>query len=154
MTPEEKLAKLQRDLNELADGLEQLGYTVQKKTGGGFTGIDTGVTGHVRGGQTKYNTGTGYFLGYSGGAFKLSIGDGAAANSLTWDGVTLTVNGSPVTNANTFGDGSDGNVTISSDTSLTTDMYYNNLTINTTFTLNPNGFRIFVKGTLTMGGTG
>ena len=47
-----------------------------------------------------------------------------------------------------FGDGSDGDVTISSDTSLSRDMYYNNLTINPGVTLNPNGYRIFVKGTL------
>jgi hypothetical protein len=49
-----------------------------------------------------------------------------------------------------FGDGSDGNVTISSNTSLTRDMYYDNLTIDGSVTLNPNGYRIFVSGTLTL----
>lgn len=53
-----------------------------------------------------------------------------------------------------FGDGSDGDVTISSDTPLARDMYYNNLTINNGITLNPKGFRIFVKGTLNCIGTG
>lgn len=54
---------------------------------------------------------------------------------------------------NFFGDGSDGNVTISSNTTLTRDMYYNNLTVNTTIVLNTGGFRIFVKDTLTNAGT-
>jgi hypothetical protein len=49
-----------------------------------------------------------------------------------------------------FGDGSDGNVTISSQTTLTRDMYYNNLTIAAGQTLNPGGYRIFVAGTLTL----
>jgi hypothetical protein len=49
-----------------------------------------------------------------------------------------------------FGDGSDGNVEISSDTTLTRDMYYNSLTIDAGVTLNPGGYRIFVAGTLTL----
>jgi len=48
-----------------------------------------------------------------------------------------------------FGDGSDGDVTITAGTTLTRDMYYHNLTINAGQTLNPGGFRIFVSGTLT-----
>ena len=47
----------------------------------------------------------------------------------------------------------DGNVTISGNTSLTQDMYYNDLVVNTGITLNPNGFRIFAK-TITCNGTG
>lgn len=54
-----------------------------------------------------------------------------------------------------FGDGSDGNVTISAGTTtISRDMYYNNLTIETGGTLNPSGYRVFVKGTLTFQGTG
>jgi hypothetical protein len=53
-----------------------------------------------------------------------------------------------------FGDGSDGDVIISSNTSLTRDTFYNNLTINNGITLNPNGYRIFVKDTLSCIGTG
>lgn len=53
-----------------------------------------------------------------------------------------------------FGDGSDGDVTISSNTTLTRDMFYNNLTISDTFALSPNGFRVYVKQTLTLSGTG
>lgn len=55
--------------------------------------------------------------------------------------------------SNYFGDGSDGDIIISSDTNLTRDMYYNNLTINSTKTLNANGYTIFVKNTLTNNGT-
>ena len=56
-------------------------------------------------------------------------------------------------NDDVYGTGLDGNVTISVNTSLSSDMYYNNLTINPGVTLNPNGFRIFVKNTLTVNGT-
>lgn len=51
-----------------------------------------------------------------------------------------------------FGDGSDGDVTIISDTDLTRDMYYNNLTIASTKILSTKGFRIFVLDTLTNSG--
>ena len=53
-----------------------------------------------------------------------------------------------------FGDGNDGDATISSNTSLTTDVFYNNLTVNSGVTLDTNGYRIFVKGILTLTGTG
>lgn len=53
-----------------------------------------------------------------------------------------------------FGNGSDGDVTISVNTSLARDMYYKNLTINNGIVLNPNGYRVFVRGTLTYVGTG
>lgn len=51
-----------------------------------------------------------------------------------------------------FGNGVDGDVTISGDTTLTRDMYYNNLTINSGITLTTDSFRIFVKNTLTNNG--
>jgi len=52
-----------------------------------------------------------------------------------------------------YGTGSDGSVTIAVNTSLTRDYYYQNLTVNNGIVLNPNGFRIFVRGTLTLNGT-
>lgn len=52
-----------------------------------------------------------------------------------------------------FGDGSDGDVTLATNTTLTRDMYYNNLTINSGVTLSTGGYRIFVKNTLTNNGT-
>ena len=48
-------------------------------------------SGFIQGGQTAYNTGSGFFLGYSGGTYKLSIGD-ASGNRLLWDGTNLTLN--------------------------------------------------------------
>jgi len=56
------------------------------------------------------------------------------------------LNGGSITNY--FGNGSDGDVVISAGRSLSRDMFYNNLTINSGITLNPNGYRIWVKGTL------
>lgn len=51
------------------------------------------------------------------------------------------------------GDGSDGDVTISSNTTLTMDMYYNSLTIDSGVTLTTNGYAVFVKNDLTWNGT-
>lgn len=47
--------------------------------------------GKIRGGQTDYNTGNGFFLGYSSTAYKFSIGD--SSSSLLWDGSSLSVTG-------------------------------------------------------------
>lgn len=53
-----------------------------------------------------------------------------------------------------FGDGSDGVVTISAGTTtLTRDMHYQTLTINSGTGIDPAGYKIFVKGTLTNNGT-
>lgn len=51
------------------------------------------------------------------------------------------------------GDGSDGDIVISVNTTLIRDMFYNNLTINSSITLSPDGYRIYVKNTLTGPGT-
>lgn len=55
-------------------------------------------------------------------------------------------------NDSVYGTGSDGDVVVSSNISLSRDMYYNNLTINSGFHLNTNGYKVFVKGTLTLNG--
>ena len=47
-----------------------------------------------------------------------------------------------------YGFGQDGDVTIAANTTLTRDMYYNDLTINSSCTLDTNGYRVFVRGTL------
>ena len=52
-----------------------------------------------------------------------------------------------------YGPGGDGDVTITGTTILTQDMYYNNLTVNSGTNLVTNGFRVFVKETLTNNGT-
>jgi hypothetical protein len=51
---------------------------------------------------------------------------------------------------NIFGDGSDGDVTLGSNTTLTRDMYYNSLN-TVTFDLDTAGYRVFVKGQLVIG---
>ena len=54
--------------------------------------ITMDASSYILGGQTAYNTGTGFFLGYSGGAYKFSLGN-PAGNHLTWDGTNLNVVG-------------------------------------------------------------
>jgi len=54
--------------------------------------ITLNTAGHIKGGQTAYNTGTGFFLGYSTSAYKFSIGN-PSATYLTWDGSTLSIKG-------------------------------------------------------------
>jgi len=93
----------------------------------------------------------GVFIGNDDGVFKMSII--SSSGSLKYDGVNLTINDLSLNFQDVFGDGSDGDVTISGSTSLTRDMYYDNLTVEAAGNLNPNGFRIFVKGTLTNEGT-
>lgn len=52
-----------------------------------------------------------------------------------------------------FGDGSDGDLTLTTTLSLTRDMFYNNLTISgATGVLATNGYRVFVAGTLDVTG--
>lgn len=52
-----------------------------------------------------------------------------------------------------YGDGSDGDVVISSNTTLTRDMYYHNLTVNSSINLNTANFKVYVSGTLAGTGT-
>lgn len=49
-----------------------------------------------------------------------------------------------------YGTGSDGSVTISANTTLTSDKFYQNLTINSNIVLNTAGYRVFVKNLLTL----
>lgn len=54
-----------------------------------------------------------------------------------------------------YGDGSDGNATITGGTTtLTRDMYYDNLTVESTGVLATNGFRVFVRDLLTVEASG
>lgn len=53
-----------------------------------------------------------------------------------------------------FGDGSDGAVSLSSGTTtLSRTMYYSSLTLTSTATIDANGFKIYVNGTLSLAGT-
>ena len=53
--------------------------------------VTIGEFGNIRGGQTAYNTGTGFFLGYSATTYKFSIG--SSTKSMNWDGSVLTITG-------------------------------------------------------------
>ena len=48
--------------------------------------------GHIRSGQTAFDTGTGFYLGSNSGTPKFSIGN-SAGNKMTWDGTSLAVKG-------------------------------------------------------------
>jgi hypothetical protein len=46
-------------------------------------------SGSIRGGQTAFATGTGFWIGYTGGAYKFSLGSGAWG--LQWDGTNFDI---------------------------------------------------------------
>lgn len=54
--------------------------------------FDVGTTGYIRGGQTAYNTGIGFFLGHSTDTYKFSIGDPNSAY-LCWNGSNAIIDG-------------------------------------------------------------
>lgn len=85
------LAAISADLGSITAGSLNIAGKFIVETSGTFKLTGT-TTSFIQGGQTDYNTGTGWFLGYSGGAYKFSIGN-PAGNRLTWDGTTLTVSG-------------------------------------------------------------
>ena len=61
-------------------------------------GINVGSTGYIRGGQTQYNTGVGFWIGHDNSGtpgYKLSIGD-PSGEYLYWDGAHLTIQGTAV----------------------------------------------------------
>lgn len=60
--------------------------------------ITLDTSGYIRGGQTDYNTGTGFFLGYSGAAYKFSIGN-PAGDYMAWNGSDLIISGSGLENS-------------------------------------------------------
>jgi hypothetical protein len=48
-------------------------------------------TGHIKGGQTAYNTGNGFWLGYESATYKFSVG--SSTNGFTWDGSAFNIKG-------------------------------------------------------------
>lgn len=46
--------------------------------------------GFIRGGATSYDSGSGFWMGYSGGAYKFFLGD-SAGSKITWDGSTMNI---------------------------------------------------------------
>jgi hypothetical protein len=64
-------------------------------------GITMNQGGSIKGGQSGYNTGTGFFLGYDSSAYKFSIGN-ASNEALTFDGTNLAVTGDITATSGTF----------------------------------------------------
>lgn len=98
---------------------------------------NTTITGFT---LNKWNTADGYVA--ETGALYLKVSESEAGKLATMDTITPDY----------FGDGSDGDVVISTNTTLTRDMYYNNLTVNSGVTLTTGNYKIFVKETLTNNG--
>ena len=97
-------------------------------------------------GQVLYNDGSGWAALAPGDAGKVLQTNGAAANP-SWE--TAAGGSGDSLDLLLFGDGSDGDVTISSGTTtLTRDMAYDDLTISGTGSLACAGYTIRVKGTL------
>src|SRR3990167_448706 len=70
------------------------------------------------------------------------------------EGWQLSSNGEIIGFSKHFGDGSDGDVTITGTTTLTRDMYYDNLIINPGGILQPSGYRVYAKTSITIKDTG
>lgn len=78
-------------------------------------------------------------------------GTGSAGSPLS--AVNVSTSTVQLIEAALFGDGSDGDVTIAAGTTtLTRDMFYDDLSISSGAVLRPDGFRVFVRGTLTLDG--
>lgn len=153
------------------------GTAVSDKTGGGKVVLDTSPTlvtpalgtpsaiVLTNATSVPVNQATGTLGVSNGGTGQTSYTDGqllignSSGNTLTK--ATLTAgNGVTITNGNgsisiaaagngwMFGDGADGDVTVTGSTTLTRDMYYNNLTLNSSAAITTAGYRIFVAGTL------
>lgn len=87
------------------------------------------------------------------GSSYLVAGPGVQITSQSNGQILIEADAGGTTVDGIFGDGSDGNVTLSVDTTLTRDMYYSSLTIPVSKALYPNGFRIFVAGPCIVSGT-
>ena len=115
-------------------------------------------TGATAGGLNSANTGTDIafwagstFANRATAPFRVNAQGDVVGTSGTF--TTSSFNGTSLTLQDIFGNGADGTVTISGDTTLSSDMFYNDLTVNAGINLNTASYRIFVKGTLTNNGT-
>jgi hypothetical protein len=114
-------------------------------TGGG---IILSGGGSIKGGQTDYNTGTGFFLGYSGAAYKFSVGN--STQYLNFDGTNVNVGGDIIATGNIKDNAvtipvsayTDGDVTITSEAtvqSLSITTHGSPVYISYSYTLRSNG---------------
>lgn len=105
-------------------------------------------------------TSTQYSTGYASTTPYFLTSDSASSTASTTNSIIVATNATTgVIDTSfinlTFGDGSDGNVTVSSGTTtLSRDMYYNNLTVSGSGAILTGGYRIFVANTLTVNTTG
>jgi hypothetical protein len=74
--------------------------------------ITLDTAGHIKGGQTAYNTGTGFWMGYDSAAYKISFG--SSTQGFTWDGSGFSIKGGSININNLFTTDASGNVSIKS----------------------------------------
>ena len=122
--------------------------TFDTGTIGGLTMAASTLTATAGGNTTTISSGVTAFSAGPTGSPTVTI---TQAGVLTCTGAV--VNGTPLSNQDTFGDGSDGSATIAVNTVLTKDTYYTNLTVNAGVRLETRGFLLFGTGTLTNNGT-
>lgn len=72
--------------------------------------ITLNTTGFIRGGQTAYNTGSGFWQGYDVGAYKISFGN--STQGFTWDGTNFAIKGGSLNINNLFTVSAAGSVVI------------------------------------------
>lgn len=89
-----------------ADTLSAVSASTGSLTVSGALTMDT--AGHIKAGQTDYDTGTGFFLGRHGptasAAYKFSIGVGSPTGpNMTWNGTALNIIGGAVTSSTITG---------------------------------------------------
>ncbi len=149
-------------------GIAQGSGTAGSNIAGGVLveGVDTHQTGLATG-TTYYLQDTAGTIGSSTGTVSRAIGQGLTSTSILFDPYfkaaitdleqtavsTLTTAGTIGTGPFvrvSFGDGSDGAVTIAAPTTLSRDMFYTSLIVNST--LNTAGWKIYVQGQIS--GTG
>jgi hypothetical protein len=114
-TAQLKAGAVTADKITVTGGLSAISANLGSITSGNIT-LDS--VSSIKGGQTAYNTGTGFFLGYSGTTYKFSIGN--STTGLTWDGTAFTIKGDMTAGSialgSNFGVTSNGTVTIRSGT--------------------------------------
>lgn len=98
---------------------EKMTVTTLSSITGNFGEMTTGIitldqAGHIKGGQTAYNTGNGFFLGYNASSYKMSFG--SSTQGFTWDGSSFAIKGGSININNKFTVDSSGTVSIKSAT--------------------------------------
>ncbi len=101
--------------------------------------IVTGLSG-LTAGEPVYLSDTAGEVSTTPGTFSLVVGIAVSTTAILILPEATSTGG--------FGDGSDGDVTLTGNVTLTRDMFYNNLTIDGAYNINAGGYKIYVKGVL------